>query len=95
MLAAQLFGTVGVAAVLLLAFATRAPRLLDVALVFAVLAAVAGVTLALAWVRLRAPDIALAEAAVGSGITGALLLSALARSRRLAQDNPAPKTPDP
>ena len=47
MLAAQLFGTVGVAAVLLLAFATRAPRLLDLALVFAVLAAVAGVTLAL------------------------------------------------
>ena len=42
-----------------------------------------GLLMALAWVRLGAPDIALAEAAVGSGITGALLLSALARSRRL------------
>lgn len=35
-----------------------------------------GLGMALAWVRLRAPDIALAEAAVGSGITGALLLAA-------------------
>ena len=41
-----------------------------------------GLLMALAWVRLRAPDIALAEVAVGSGITGALLLAALARSRR-------------
>ena len=47
-----------------------------------------GLLMALAWVRLRAPDIALAEAAVGSGITGALLLSALARSRRLAGNKP-------
>lgn len=43
-----------------------------------------GVLMALAWLRLRAPDIALAEIAIGSGITGALLLSALARSRRVA-----------
>ena len=42
-----------------------------------------GLLMALAWMRLRAPDIALAEAAVGSGITGALLLSRLARLRRL------------
>ena len=42
-----------------------------------------GLLMALAWMRLRAPDIALAEAAVGSGITGALLLSGLARLRRL------------
>ncbi len=41
-----------------------------------------GLLMALAWMRLRAPDIALAEAAVGSGITGALLLSGLARLRR-------------
>jgi uncharacterized MnhB-related membrane protein len=38
-----------------------------------------GLTLALAWVRLDAPDIALAEAAIGAGLTGALLLAALAR----------------
>jgi len=45
-----------------------------------------GLLMAIAWVRLRAPDIALAEVAVGSGITGALLLSALARSRRLEKE---------
>jgi uncharacterized MnhB-related membrane protein len=52
-----------------------------------------GLLMALAWVRLRAPDIALAEAAVGSGITGALLLSALARSRRLERDRSASNSP--
>lgn len=36
-----------------------------------------GLLLALVWVRLRAPDVALAEAAIGAGLTGALLLSAL------------------
>ncbi len=38
-----------------------------------------GLLMALAWVRLDAPDIALAEAAIGAGATGALLLSALGR----------------
>lgn len=38
-----------------------------------------GLFMALAWVRLDAPDIALAEAAIGAGVTGALLLSALGR----------------
>jgi uncharacterized MnhB-related membrane protein len=41
-----------------------------------------GLLIAVAWVRLRAPDVALAEAAVGSGLTGALVLSALVRMRR-------------
>jgi multisubunit Na+/H+ antiporter MnhB subunit len=36
-----------------------------------------GLLMALAWVRLDASDIALAEAAIGAGITGALLLDAL------------------
>lgn len=36
-----------------------------------------GLLLALSWVRLGAPDIALAEAAIGAGLTGALLLDAL------------------
>ncbi len=40
-----------------------------------------GLLMALAWVRLNAPDIALAEAAIGAGLTGALLLAALARLR--------------
>ena len=38
-----------------------------------------GLLMAVAWLRLEAPDIALAEAAIGAGITGALLLSALGR----------------
>jgi uncharacterized MnhB-related membrane protein len=40
-----------------------------------------GLLLALAWVRLSAPDLALAEAAIGAGLAGALLLAA---ARRLA-----------
>jgi uncharacterized MnhB-related membrane protein len=40
-----------------------------------------GLLLALAWVRLQAPDLALAEAAIGAGLAGALLLAA---ARRLA-----------
>lgn len=36
-----------------------------------------GLLLALAWARLDAPDVALAEAAIGAGLMGALLLSAL------------------
>jgi uncharacterized MnhB-related membrane protein len=42
-----------------------------------------GLLMALGWVRLQAPDVALAEAAIGSGLTGALFLSAL---RRMASD---------
>jgi uncharacterized MnhB-related membrane protein len=38
-----------------------------------------GLLMALTWLRLGAPDLALAEAAVGSGITGALFLVALQR----------------
>jgi uncharacterized MnhB-related membrane protein len=37
-----------------------------------------GLIMALTWARLNAPDIALAEAAIGAGLTGALLLSTLA-----------------
>jgi uncharacterized MnhB-related membrane protein len=47
-----------------------------------------GLLVAVAWVRLRALDIALAEAAVGSGLTGALLLSAFFRLRRREADAP-------
>ncbi len=52
-----------------------------------------GLLMALGWVRLQAPDVALAEAAIGSGLTGALFLSALRRmasarrgERRLDRD---------
>jgi len=40
-----------------------------------------GLLVALAWVRLAAADVALTEAAIGSGLTGALLLGAAARLR--------------
>lgn len=36
-----------------------------------------GLVMSMAWARLAAPDIALAEAAIGAGLTGALLLSTL------------------
>lgn len=44
-----------------------------------VLFIVFGLTLAIVWARLGAPDIALAEAAIGAGLTGALLLSTLGK----------------
>lgn len=41
-----------------------------------------GLLMALLWVRLQATDIALAEAAVGAGLTGVLLLDALGALRK-------------
>jgi uncharacterized MnhB-related membrane protein len=49
-----------------------APRL-DRAIVLFI---VFGLLMSLAWARLSAPDIGLAEAAIGAGLTGALLLDA-------------------
>jgi multisubunit Na+/H+ antiporter MnhB subunit len=43
-----------------------------------------GLLLALVWVRLAAPDVALTEAAIGGGVTGVLLLGAAARLRGVA-----------
>ena len=40
-----------------------------------------GLLLALVWVRLAAPDVALAVAAIGSGLSGVLLLGIAARLR--------------
>jgi uncharacterized MnhB-related membrane protein len=45
-----------------------------------------GMLMALTWVRMRAPDVALAEAALGAGLTGPLFLSALRRMERLKKD---------
>jgi uncharacterized MnhB-related membrane protein len=42
-----------------------------------------GLLMALAWVRMRAPDVALAEAALGAGLTGPLFLAALRRMARI------------
>jgi len=44
-----------------------------------------GLVMAVAWARLRAPDLALAEAAIGAGITGAMLLVTY---RRLLESDP-------
>lgn len=50
-----------------------------------------GLLMATAWVRLQAPDIALAEAAIGAGLTGVLLLDAVSHFRR---DRTSPETED-
>ncbi len=42
-----------------------------------------GLLMALAWVRLHAPDVALAEAALGAGLTGPLFLAAYRRMEKL------------
>lgn len=47
--------------------------------------------MSLVWVRLDAPDVALAEAAIGAGLTGALLLAALARLQRIGSGRKTPK----
>lgn len=46
-----------------------------------------GLLLAIVWVRLAAIDVALTEAAIGGGMTGMLLLGAVARSRSAEPDN--------
>jgi multisubunit Na+/H+ antiporter MnhB subunit len=53
-----------------------------------------GLLLALVWVRLEAPDVAMTEAAIGGGVTGVLLLGAAARLRP-AQAAAAAETPGP
>lgn len=49
-----------------------------------------GVLMAVAWVRLQAPDIALAEAAIGAGLTGVLLLDAVSHFGRGTGARPDP-----
>lgn len=55
--------------------ALSSPKLFQAVVLFIVF----GLFMSLAWVRLLAPDIALAEAAIGTGLTGALLLDAVAQ----------------
>jgi len=45
-----------------------------------------GLVLALVWARLGAADLALAEAAIGAGLTGVLLFAALARQPRASSE---------
>lgn len=63
-------------------WATAAAALLGADLFRAVIMFILfGLLMALAWVRLEAPDLALAEAAIGTGVTGALLLDAIGHLR--------------
>ena len=47
-----------------------------------------GLLVALAWARLGAPDIALAEAAIGAGLAGALLLDTVGHLRACGKRGP-------
>lgn len=87
------------AAVVALAVASLSVRDLFVAIVLFI---TFGLLSALAWVRLAAPDVALAEAAIGTGVTGALLLKTLHHLRyvtgtldRAAALSVTPATPVP
>ena len=75
------------ALILGVALATLAGRLVFRAVVFFI---TYGLFVAMAWARLGAHDVALAEAAIGAGLTGVLLLAAQGRLTRLrTQDQPA------
>ncbi len=52
-----------------------------------------GLTMALAWARVGAPDLAMAEAAIGAGLTGALMLVAYRRLVEGRSDSPADPAP--
>lgn len=63
-------GVLALAIVWLAVQTVRSPSLFQAMLMFIVF----GLLMSLSWARLHAPDLALAEAAIGAGITGALLL---------------------
>jgi len=74
-----------VGALLLLAWQALFCRALFPAVVFFISFSL---LLSLAWARMLAPDVALAEAAIGAGLTGALLLAAVRRvESRVGQSN--------
>lgn len=54
-----------------------------------VLFIVFGLLMALAWARLGAPDVALAEAAIGAGLSGALLLDTIGHLRAMNKGSSA------
>jgi len=75
-------GLLGLTLIWLSARAVFGPSLFGAILSFIGL----GMLMALAWVRLSAPDVALAEAALGGGVTGALLLAAYNRLQTQTPD---------
>ncbi len=77
----------GLLALVLLGLAWRvvaAPDVFQAIMLFIVF----GLIMALVWTRLHAPDLALAEAAIGAGITGALLFGAWQATRGGEQRKP-------
>lgn len=52
-----------------------------------------GLILALVWMRLAAPDVAMTESAIGSGLSGMLLLGTLARLRSRERTAGVPESP--
>lgn len=52
-----------------------------------------GLLLALAWVRMEAPDLALAEAAIGAGLTGVLFLDTVGYLRKAGKNRVKRKIP--
>lgn len=65
----------GLGLLLLAGWALASPQLFRGIILFVAF----GLMMSIAWVRLDAPDVALAEVAIGAGLTGALLLAALSR----------------
>ena len=76
-----LFDTLLCALLLALALASMLSRQLSHAVILYI---AFGLLMALTWARLAAPDLALAEAAIGAGLTGALCFTALAQHGQLA-----------
>jgi len=52
-----------------------------------------GLTLAMIWARLGSPDLAMAEAAIGTGVTGAMLMVAYWRLRRAVPEAAEERVP--
>ncbi len=71
--------------------ALRAPHLYQSAIYFIAL----GLVMALAWVRLAAPDVALAEAAIGTGLLGVLLIDSLRVFARDSKTDPDAESEEP
>jgi uncharacterized MnhB-related membrane protein len=52
-----------------------------------------GLLMAISWVRLNAIDVAIAEVAIGAGLTGALLLAALEKLQKLTSVDKTQRKP--
>lgn len=81
---------VGVAVVTVAVVALVTPKRLASAVSFLVF----GVLLAVLWALAGAPDVALAEAAIGAGVTGVLFVETVTRSRRAGLSRPQEADPD-